>query len=109
MRGLRRQGRPDLEAKVTAFTVDFFRSIKLTVAAMDDGAYSAWTLGNRTVGGLTVPLTEICRELHEACSARHVATVRRRIPNKRTPLRNSISQTMSSESLLLLGTDFKVF
>jgi 16S rRNA G966 N2-methylase RsmD len=103
IRQLRRQGKPDLEVKVMAFTVDFFQSIKNTVEAMDDGAYSAWTLGNRTVGGLTVPLTQICRELHEACGARHVDTVRRRIPNKRTPVRNSISQTMSDECLLLLG------
>jgi len=101
---LRRQSKPELEIKVTAFTIDFFNSIKLTVAAMNDGAYSAWTLGNRTVGGLTVPLTQICRELHEACGARHVDTVRRNIPNKRTPVRNSISQTMSSECLLLMGT-----
>lgn len=104
MRELRRKGKPDLEVKVMAFTVDFFSSIKHTVEAMDADAYSAWTLGNRTVGGLTVPLTEICRELHEACGARHVYSVRRRIPNKRTPVRNSFSQTMSDECLLLLGT-----
>jgi 16S rRNA G966 N2-methylase RsmD len=104
MRELRRQGRSDLEAKVVAFTIDFFNSIKSTVGAMSEGGYAAWTLGNRTVGGITVPLTDICRELHEACGARHVDTVRRRIPNKRTPVRNSISETMSSESLLLIGT-----
>lgn len=104
MRDLRHHGRPDLEAKVMAFMVDFFKSIRLTVAAMNEGAYAAWTLGNRTVGGITVPLTEICRELHEACGARHVDTIRRRIPNKRTPVRNSISPTMNSECLLLLGT-----
>jgi hypothetical protein len=104
IRRLRRQGKPDLEVKVTAFTVDFFSSIKHTVEAMNDGAYSAWTLGNRTVGGHIVPLTEICRELHEACGARHIDTVRRRIPNKRTPVRNAHGQTMSDECLLLLGT-----
>lgn len=104
MSELAQQKRFDLEIKVMAFTIDFFESIKSTVSKMDNNAYAAWTLGNRTVGGIVVPLTKICRELHEACGARHIETVRRRIPNKRTPVRNCISDTMSSECLLLLGT-----
>jgi len=101
---LRLQGRKDLESKVISFSNDFFQSIKVIVNAMDTGGYAAWTLGNRTVGGLVVPLTDICRELHHVCGARHVDTVRRKIPSKRTPSRNSISETMSSECLLLVGT-----
>lgn len=99
---LRKQRRPDLENKVCSFTNDFFDSIISITNSMNPDSYAAWTLGNRTVGGIVVPLTEICLELHQAIGATHVNTIRRRIPSKRTPIRNAISKTMSDESLLLV-------
>jgi len=99
---LSKLGRKDLSAKVSSFLFDFYESVARISSSLNSGGISIWTLGDRTVGGLRVPLSEICREFHEGLGLRHVATVKRNIPCKRAPLRNAISATMGSETLLVM-------
>ena len=99
---LRRLERRDLQAKVTSFIFDFSKSLETICSRLKPGGIAVWTLGNRTVGGLLVPLSEICREIQEGQGLHHVTTVRRRIPFKRAPTRNAISMTMGNESLLVM-------
>ncbi len=94
--------RRDLLAKVTSFIFDFQQSLVQICLHLKPGGLAVWTLGNRTVGGLPVPLYEICREVQEGIGLRHIATVQRRIPCKRTPNRNAISKTMGDERLLVM-------
>lgn len=94
--------RKELEAKVAAFAYDFFEAITVIVGQMRSGGYLVWTLGDRTVGGIPVPFVDICQELQENLGLQHVASFRRIIPSKRTPSRNSVSDTMGSECLLIM-------
>lgn len=94
--------RRDLLAKVVSFVFDFEESIGRMCSRLRPGGLAVWTLGNRTVGGMHVPLYEICREAQERQGLFHVTTVQRRIPCKRTPTRNPISTTMGNELLLIM-------
>ena len=94
--------RRDLLAKVTSFVFDFEESLERICARLKPGGLAVWTLGNRTVGGMSVPLYEICRETQERQGLIHVTTVQRKIPCKRTPTRNPISTTMGDELLLVM-------
>lgn len=94
--------RPDLESKVISFIYDFFDATTSILGRMRSDSYLVWTLGNRTVGGINVPLVQICEEFQLYYGASHVATVKRRIPSKRFPVRNSISGTMAAECLLVM-------
>lgn len=94
--------RRDLSMKVSSFLYDFHESITQICQRLNPGGLAIWTLGNRTVGGVRVPLYEICREFQEGHGLQHVATVQRKIPCKRTPMRNSISDTMGNEILLVM-------
>jgi hypothetical protein len=99
---LAKQRRKDLEAKVASFMYDFFDALTSISRQTMSGGYHVWTLGDRTVGGISVPFTEICREMQESLGLKHVTTVTRNIPSKRTPSRNSEGKTMSMERLLVM-------
>lgn len=101
-RALSQLNRRDLLAKVTSFVFDFEESLERMCLRLRPGGLAVWTLGNRSVGGMSVPLYEICREAQERQGLRHVTTVSRRIPCKRTPTRNPISTTMGNELLLVM-------
>lgn len=101
-KALKKRNDRNLEAKVSSFVYDFFEALGAIVPKVKSRGYLAWTLGDRTVGGMRVPFVDICRELQEMYGLSHVVSVRRMIPSKRTPRRNSISKTMGSECLLLM-------
>lgn len=94
--------RRSLLAKVTSFVFDFQESLERICQPLRPGGLAVWTLGNRTVGGLSVPLYDICREAQERHGLRHITTVQRKIPCKRAPTRNAISRTMGDELLLVM-------
>lgn len=94
--------RRDLLAKVSSFLFDFHQSLEKICLHLKPGGLAVWTLGNRTVGGLPVPLYEFCREVQEGIGLRHIATVQRKIPCKRSPSRNSKSNTIGNELLLVM-------
>lgn len=99
---LSQMNRRSLLAKVTSFVFDFEQSLEVICSRLKPSGLAIWTLGNRTVGGLPVPLYEICREIQERLGLEHITTVQRKIPCKRTPTRNAISTTMGDELLLVM-------
>lgn len=99
---LKTQNDRSLDGKVASFLHDFFDALSAITQKVRSTGYLAWTLGDRTVGGMPVPFVDVCRELQETLGLSHVVSVRRRIPSKRTPGRNSISKTMGAECLLLM-------
>lgn len=101
-KSLCRLERKSLQAKVASFIFDFDKSLETICSRIKPGGKAVWTLGNRTVGGLPVPLSEICREIQERHGLQHVTTLRRRIPYKRVPNRNAIGSTMGAEVLLVM-------
>lgn len=99
---LKKQGRKELEAKVASFIYDFFDALTVITRRARTGAYFVWTLGDRRVGGIPVPFTQICRDMQESLGLSHVTTVNRKIPSKRTPSRNSVGETMGAERILIM-------
>lgn len=63
--------------------------------------YQAWTIGNRHLGGKRVPMEDILAEMMAARGVETIGRIRRSIHAKKMALRNSISATMSTETVLL--------
>lgn len=97
-----KQGRPDLEAKAAVFAADLFDAVQAALTRLDKDGIAVWTLGERTIGGLKMPMIAICREINEFFGMSAVAEINRRIQSKRMPHRNSVCTTMVSESLLVM-------
>lgn len=94
--------RPDLEAKATAFVADLFDAVPPALARLATDGVAVWTLGERTIGGLKMPMVAICKEINEFFDMSLITQIDRRIRSKRMPHRNSISVTMVHESLLIM-------
>jgi hypothetical protein len=95
---------PDRAQRVAAFWRDLESSLDHILAGVGPGGLMAWTVGNRRVGGLQVPMDDILEELlhHRGCEL--VASLRREIPEcrKRMASRNSVAATMSAERVLVI-------
>jgi hypothetical protein len=92
----------DRALRVGAFTRDLHQSLKTMARALRLNGYLAVTLGNRNVGGLPVPLDRIVEELLLGLHFVPVASLSRRIPQKRMASRNSRGETMRSERVLVM-------
>ena len=90
--------------RVAAFFRDMDATLDPILASLRPGAAMIWVTGNRSVGGHRVPLDDILSELLAVRGCREVARLGRRIPSKRMAVRNSTSETMTRESILVLRT-----
>lgn len=87
--------------KFAAFFGDLDDCVRKISAVTKNGGYQTWTIGNRRIGGHAVPMENI---LGEMLSRRNVVTVgriRRNILAKKMAVRNNVSDTMSTETILL--------
>lgn len=92
----------DRALRVGAFTRDLHESLKTMARGLRPNGYLAATLGNRNVGGLPVPLDRIVEELLLSLQFVTVASLSRRIPQKRMASRNTRGETMRSERVLVM-------
>ncbi len=92
---------PDRRSRVLGFVRDLDTALSKVVPAVQVNGYMVWTIGNRRVGGYELPLADILRELLAARSTVFVGRCKRKIPQKRMAIRNSISPTMRTEHLLV--------
>ena len=92
---------PDRCSRAAAFVRDLDASLAAVIPALRREGYMIWTIGNRRIGGQPVPTDNILRELMAARGVRPVARVDRKIPNKRMATKNSIANTMRSETILV--------
>ena len=60
-----------------------------------------WTVGNRRVGGESIPTDAILEELLVSKGICLVTRVERKIPSKRMATRNAIASTMRGEAILV--------
>jgi 16S rRNA G966 N2-methylase RsmD len=65
------------------------------------GGYQTWTIGNRCIGGQRVPMEKILGEMLERRGVETIGHIRRTIHAKKMATRNSVSATMSQETILL--------
>lgn len=95
---------PDRCIRVASFFADFLPVLDTICERMRPGAYMVWTVGNRSVGGITQPLDAILTELLQHRSCHLVEKLERAIPSKRMASRNSTTQTMRQEQVLIMRT-----
>lgn len=88
--------------KVAAFFRDLRRSIEAFLPSLRNDAYLCFTLGNRRVTGLQVPLDQIVQQLLEQHGFNVVTTLTRSIHGKKMASRNNLSKTMDLEHVLIL-------
>lgn len=93
----------DRRVRVAAFFRDFDAALDPIVEALRPGGLMLWTVGDRSVGGQTVPLAAVLRQLL-GDRVEMITVLQRRIPgaSKRMPARNSVAPTMGSENILVL-------
>ncbi len=91
----------DRASRVAAFYEDFIASLEHIVNSLSVNAYLVWTTGNRRVGGIEIPNSQILTELLERRSVTLVTQLERNIHHKRMPHRNQIAQMMRSEQIMI--------
>lgn len=87
--------------RIASFALDLDRCVLPAVDALRPGGLMVWVLGNRRVGGCTVPLDGILTDLLRARSCKVVRSIQRAIPSKRMAVRNNIDATMLNETVLV--------
>lgn len=84
--------------KVSSFLGDFADAITHLRSGAECTAHWVITTGNRTAAGLTVPFDAICKDLVTALGGKTVASLRRKLPSKRMPPRNSQGAMITTET-----------
>ncbi|GAA0317959.1 site-specific DNA-methyltransferase [Sphingomonas oligophenolica] len=84
--------------KVSSFVGDFYDA--LCHLRSSSGATAHWVLttGNRTAAGMTVPFDAICKDMVTHLGGKPIADLRRQLPNKRMPSRNSQGVMITAET-----------
>lgn len=93
---------PENIKKLISFIHDLDKSLTNSLRFLRDNAYMIWTLGNRRISNVEVPLDKIMRELLEFHGCHFVHELEREIPSKRMAKRNKIASTMGKESILIM-------
>lgn len=93
---------PDNTKKLISFIYDLDLSLENAIDELRENAYMIWTLGNRRISDIEVPLDKIMRELLESRGCTYVYEIERMIPSKRMASRNQIASTMGKESVLIM-------
>jgi hypothetical protein len=87
--------------KTISFIADFDESLGVITKSMKTDAFYIWTIGNRFVDGREVPNDKILKDLMEFRGISLFFDAERRILNKKQARRNSSSQTMEKEHILI--------
>lgn len=92
----------DNTKKLVSFVYDLYLSLENAVEELRDNAYMIWTLGNRRISNIEIPLDKIMKELLESFGCRFVYQLERDIPKKRMASRNQVASTMTKETVLIM-------
>lgn len=87
--------------RFSTFFFDLEKAIIKLCTATEDGGYHSWTVGNRRINNVPIPMNEILTEMLEANGVCSVATINREIKHKKMAFRNSIADTMSRETIVI--------
>lgn len=88
--------------KVWSFISDFFEAIQRVHDQTHTSAHWVITTGNRTAGGKQIPFDTICKEMLSYFGGSPVASVRRKLPSKRMPSKNSMGDMITTETTLVV-------
>lgn len=89
------------QKRFASFAADLKRSVQVLAQRTRPGGFHVWTVGERRIGGVRVPMAQLLEEilLSENISLIHAAS--RRILSKRMASRNTTSETMDAEQVLI--------
>lgn len=93
---------PDRAKRVLLFAEDLERAVESICRPVKSGGHLVWTVGSRTVGGVRIPLDAMIADLLQAHNVEPVKELARIIPQKRMAVKNAITETMSSEKVLIM-------
>lgn len=88
--------------KLISFIYDLDLSLENAISHLRKDAYMVWTLGNRRISNIEVPLDDIMKELLQSKNCIFVHQLERNILSKRMASRNQIASTMGKESVLIM-------
>jgi len=92
----------DCQKKVASFMYDLDSCIDPLLDRLAPGGHLVWTLGNRMVANTVVPLDEILQEFFESRGTFAPMQFERKIRSKRMASRNSVSDTMRTETIVVM-------
>jgi hypothetical protein len=95
------QKQKDGRSRVASFVRDLDSAIAVIQKVLKPNALMIWTVGNRKVSGIEVPTDRIMSELLLSKKALLVSEIGRPIPSKRMAVRNNVSTTIKSETVLV--------
>ncbi len=93
---------PDRVSRVLAFFRDVDACLPVILKSLRPGGLMIWVLGNRNVGNRRVPFSDILSELLTEQGVTILYEFNRRISSKRMALKNSITNTMTKEAILVM-------
>lgn len=88
--------------KVWSFISDFFDALQRVHDQTHTSAHWVVTTGNRTAGGKQIPFDTICKEMLSYFGGSPIASVRRKLPSKRMPSKNSMGDMITTETTLVV-------
>lgn len=88
--------------KLINFIFDLDLALGNALLNLKDNAYMIWTLGNRRISNLEVPLDKIMKELLESKGCKFIHQIEREILSKRMASKNNIASTMDKELILIM-------
>lgn len=84
-----------------AFFGDLDSCIEQICNSTNPGGYHAWTIGNRHIEGIRVPMEEILEEMLDKRGIGTIGRIHRSIHAKKMAARNNLSSTMNTEIIVL--------
>lgn len=88
--------------KLITFVFDLDLALDNALLTLRKNAYMIWTLGNRRISNIEVPLDKIMREILEHKGCVFIHQVEREILSKRMAIKNRIANTMDKELILMM-------
>lgn len=92
----------DRSKRVVAFFRDLNACLQPMLSMLRPGGLLVWALGNRKVGGKRMPLDTVLADLLQTHHTRLLAKLKRHISSKRMAPKNSVADTMSTETILVM-------
>ncbi|EKO3932242.1 site-specific DNA-methyltransferase [Vibrio fluvialis] len=88
--------------KLIGFVFDLDLALDNSLLNLRNNAYMIWTLGNRRISDIEVPLNEIMKEILEYKGCSFIHQIERDIPSKRMARKNNVVNTMDKEIILMM-------
>jgi hypothetical protein len=102
MREAEQCGQQRAVRKVTSFIGDFSEALGHLRRTHTPTAHWVLTTGNRTAAGVTVPFDAICIDLVKGLGGKPIVSLRRQLPSKRMPSRNSQGAMITTETTMVV-------